>query len=42
MSNFTDEESHKKQEKVVKKPVEKTEMPKQEEEHVEPTLNTGT
>ena len=42
MSNFTEEEPHKEQEKVAKKPVEKMEKPKREEEHVEPTLNTGT
>ena len=42
MSNFTEEEPHKEQEKVAKKPVEKMEKPKHEEEHVEATLNTGT
>ena len=42
MSNFMEEEPQKEQEKVVKKPDEKTEKPKHEEEHVEPTLNTGT
>ena len=42
MSNFTEEEPHKKQEKVAKKPIKKTEKPKHEEEHVKPTLNTGT
>ena len=36
-----EEEPHKEPEKVAKKPVEKTEKPKHEEEHVEPTLNTG-
>ena len=41
-SNFTEEEPHKEPEKVVKKPVKKTEKPKHEEEHVGPTLNTGT
>ena len=41
-SNFTEEEPHKEPEKVAKKPVEKTEKPKHEEEHVEPTLNTGS
>ena len=39
--NFTEEEPHKEQEKVAKKPVEKTEKQNHEEEHVEPTLNTG-
>ena len=39
--NFTEEEPHKKPEKVAKKPVEKTENQKHEEEHVKPTLNTG-
>ena len=42
MSNFMEEEPHKEQEKAAKKPIEKTEKPKHEEEHVEPTLNTGT
>ena len=42
MSNFMEEEPHKEQEKVAKKPVKKTEKPKHEEEHVEPTLNIGT
>ena len=42
MSNFTEEEPHKEPEKVAKKPVEKMEKPKHEEEHVGPTLNTGT
>ena len=42
MSNFMEEEPHKEPEKVAKKPVEKTEKPKHEEEHVEPTLNTGS
>ena len=40
--NFTEEEPHKEPEKVAKKPVEKTEKPKHEEEHVKPTLNTGS
>ena len=39
-NNFPEEEPHKEPEKVEKKPVEKTEIPKHEEEHVEPTLNT--
>ena len=38
-NNFPKEEPHKEPEKVVKKPVEKTEKPKREEEHVEPTPN---
>ena len=41
MSNFTEEEPHEEPENVAKKPVEKTEKIKHEEEHVEPTLNTG-
>ena len=39
--NFTEEEPHEEPEKVAKKPVEKTEKQKREEEHVKPTLNTG-
>ena len=39
--NFTEEEPHKEPEKVAKKPVEKMENQKHEEEHVKPTLNTG-
>ena len=42
MSNFMEEEPHKEPEKVAKKPVKKTEKPKHEEEHIRPTLNTGT
>ena len=42
MSNFIEEEPHKEPEKVAMKPVEKTKKPKHEEEHVGPTLNTGT
>ena len=42
ISNITEEEPHKEPEKVAKKPVEKTEKPNHEEEHVRPTLNTGT
>ena len=42
MSNFMEEEPHQEQEKAAKKPVEKTEKPKHEEEQVKPTLNTGT
>ena len=41
MNNFTEEEPHKEPEKVAKKPIKKTEKLKHEEEHVEPTLNTG-
>ena len=41
-SNFTEKEPHKEPEKVEKKPVEKTEKPKHEEEHVKPTLNIGS
>ena len=40
-NNFLEKEPHKEPEKVEKKPVEKTEKPKHEEEHVEPTLNIG-
>ena len=40
-SNFMEEEPHEKPEKVAKKPVEKTEKLKHEEEHVEPTLYKG-
>ena len=40
-SNFTEEKPHKEPEKVAKKPVEKMEKQKHEEEHVKPTLNTG-
>ena len=42
MSNFMEEEPLKESEKVAKQPVEKMEKPKHEEEHVEPTLNTGS
>ena len=41
-SNFSKEETHKEPEKVVKKPAEKTEKQKHEEEHVGPTLDTGS
>ena len=41
-SNFMEEEPHKEPEKVAKKCIEKTEKPKHEEEHVDPTLNTGS
>ena len=39
-SNLSEEEPDKEPEKVVKKPVEKTEKLKHEEEHVGPTLDT--
>ena len=41
MSNVMEEEPHEEPEKVAKKPVEKMEKLKHEEEHAEPTLNTG-
>ena len=41
-SNFTEEEPRKEPEKVEKNPVEKTEKQKHEEEHVGPTLDTGS
>ena len=41
-SGFSKEETHEEPEKVVKKPVEKTEKQKHEEEHVGPTLDTGS
>ena len=41
MNNFPEEEPHKEPEKVGKKPVEKTEKPKHEEEHIKSTLNAG-
>ena len=41
-SNFSKEETHKEPEKMAKKPVEKMEMQKHEEEHVGPTLDTGS
>ena len=40
-NNFTEEEPHKEPEKVAKKPIKKMEKLKHEEEHDEPTLNTG-
>ena len=40
-SNFMEDQPHEEPEKVAKKPVEKTEKQKHEEEHVESTLNTG-
>ena len=39
--NFSKEETHEEPEKVAKKPAEKTEKRKHEEEHVGPTLDTG-
>ena len=41
-SDFSKEETHEEPEKVVKKPVEKTEKQKHEVEHVRPTLDTGS
>ena len=41
-SDFSKEETHEIPEKVVKEPVEKTEKQKHEEEHVGPTLDTGS
>ena len=41
-SDFPKEETHEEAEKVAKKPVEKTEIEKHEEEHVRPTLDTGS
>ena len=41
-SNFSKEETHKEPEKVAKKPAEKMEKQKHEEEHVGPTLDTGS
>ena len=41
-NNFTEEEPHEEPEKVTKKPVEKTEKQKHEEQHVRPTLDTGS
>ena len=40
-NDLPEKEPHKEQEKVEKNPIEKTEKPKHEEEHVEPTLNIG-
>ena len=42
ISNFSEEEPHNKPEKVVKKPVEKTEKQKHGEEHVRPTLDMSS
>ena len=41
-SDFPKEETHEEPEKVAKKPIEKTEKQKYEEEHVGPTLDTGS
>ena len=41
-SDFLKEETHEEPEKVAKKPVEKTEIQKHEEEHVGPKLDTGS
>ena len=41
-SDFSKEETREEPEKVVKKPVEKTKKQKHEEEHVGPTLDTGS
>ena len=41
-SDFSKEETHEEPEKVAKKPAEKTEKQKHEEEHVGPTLDTGS
>ena len=41
-SDFSKEETHEEPEKVAKKPVEKTEKKKHEEEHVGPTLDTDS
>ena len=41
-SNFMEEQPHKEPVKVAKKPIEKMEKTKHEEEHFEPTLNTGS
>ena len=40
--NFMEEVPHEEQEKVAKKPFEKLEIQKHEEEHVRPTLDTGS
>ena len=40
-NDFSKDKTHKEPEKVAKKPVEKTEIQKHEEEHVGPTLDTG-
>ena len=41
-SNFSKEETHEEPEKVAKKPTEKMEKQKHEEEHVRPTIDTGS
>ena len=42
MSNLSEEEPHEEPEKMTKKPVKKTEKQKHGEEHVGPTLDTGS
>ena len=42
MSNLSEEEPHEEPEKVMKKPVEKTEKQKHGEESVRPTLDSGS
>ena len=42
MSNLSEEEPHEEPEKVTKKPVKKTEKQKHGEEHIRPTLDTGS
>ena len=41
MNDFLEKEPHKEQKNEEEKPTKKTEKSKHEEEHVEPTLNTG-
>ena len=41
-SDFSKEETHEEPEKVAKKPIEKMEKQKHEEEHVRPPLDTGS
>ena len=41
VNDLLEKDPHKEQEKEEKKPIEKMEKSKHEEEHVEPTLNTG-
>ena len=41
-SDFSKEETHEEPERVAKKPIKKTEKQKHEEEHVGPTLDTGS
>ena len=40
-SNFMEEDPHEEPENIAKKPIEKMEKLKHEEEHVEPTLHEG-